>query len=77
MDINLRRCWLRIDQSRKCLYKKGFCPSEMHRKGRVPQSGLEWVLVPWQEVEPNPRLLVPGASPAQQDARNLRGRGLA
>ena len=77
MDITLRRCWLRIDQSRKCSTRKGFRSSEMPRKGRVLQSGLEWVLVPRQEVEPNPRLLVPGASPAQQDARNLRGPGLA
>ena len=77
MDITLRRCWLRIDQSRKCLYKKGvpFIRDAQEGEGPAVRAGVG-ACAP-AGVEPTPRLLVPGASPARQDARNLRGPGLA
>ena len=36
MDIDLRRSWLRTDQSRKCLYKKGVLLIRDAQEGEGP-----------------------------------------
>lgn len=75
MDIDLRRSWLRTEQSRKRLYQKGvlFIRDAQEGEGPTVRAGMGACALEGSGTKPS--LVGSGASLAQlaSYARNLRG----
>lgn len=73
----MRKCWLRIDQSRKCLYKKGvlFIRGSQEGEGPTVRAGAGACAPAGSGAKPS--LVGPRGQPSSAGCRNLRGPGLA